>query len=85
MGSVTRRNTCREGLTYNIIILGVAVIGPQGNFNADDEQLATYLSHEMNHIDIYSNSWGPGEPYGYVPVGEILEAALETGVQEVIK
>ena len=39
----------------------------------------------MNKIDIYSNSWGPGEPCGYVPVGEILEAALETGVQEVIK
>jgi hypothetical protein len=33
MGSVTRRNTCREWLTFNIIILGVAVIGPQGNFN----------------------------------------------------
>lgn len=64
-------------------ILGVAVIDSTGSLSATDVELARYLSHEMEEIDIYSNSWGPGQAYGYLQVSEVLEEAFINGVTNV--
>ncbi|CAG2207213.1 PCSK2 [Mytilus edulis] len=73
-------NVCTVGIAYNATGVGVAVIDSTGSLSATDVELARYLSHEMEEIDIYSNSWGPGQAYGYLQVSEVLEEAFINGV-----
>ncbi|CAC5373972.1 unnamed protein product [Mytilus coruscus] len=61
-------------------MIGVAILDATGSLSASDVELARYLSHEMEEIDIYSNSWGPGQAYGYFLVSEVLEEAFKNGV-----
>lgn len=46
---------------------------------------AEALTHELDKIEVYSNSWGyPGNGYGFDPLYEIEEAALIQGITKVI-
>ena len=46
---------------------------------------ASALSHELDKIDIYSNSWGPGDNAVEVEGPETLtERAIELGIKQVI-
>ena len=50
-----------------------------------DAGRASALYHEHDKIDIYSNSWGPGDTATEVEGPEILtERAIELGIKQVI-
>ena len=50
-----------------------------------DAGRASALSHELDKIDIYSNSWGPGDNAVEVEGPENLtERAIELGIKQVI-
>ena len=50
-----------------------------------DAGRASALSHELDKIDIYSNSWGPGDTATEVEGSETLtERAIERGIKQVI-
>ena len=50
-----------------------------------DAGRASALSHELDKIDIYSNSWGPGDNAVEVEGPETLtERAIELGIKQVI-
>ena len=48
-----------------------------------DSQEAQALSHYIRDVDIYSNSWGPRDGYGFVEPGTMTKAALQTGTTTV--
>ena len=49
-----------------------------------DAGRASALSHELDKIDIYSNSWGPGDTATEVEGPETLtERAIERGIKKV--
>ena len=50
---------------------------------ATDSQEAQALSHYISGVDIYSNSWGPCDGYGFVEPGTMTKAALQTGTTTV--
>ena len=51
---------------------------------ATDAMEAKALSHERDYIDIYSNSWGPGDK-GFEVVGpdKLTQLALKDGAEKV--
>ena len=53
---------------------------------ATDALEAKALSHERDYIDIYSNSWGPGDK-GFEVVGpdKLTQLALKDGAEKVQK
>ena len=55
------------------------------NVRSTDAGRASALSHELDKIDIYSNSWGPGDTATEVEGPETLtERAIERGIKQVI-
>ena len=72
---------------------GMAGAAPGANFASirlvgegqltDDVQTAAALISGLDQIDIYNNSWGPGESEAVlVPESDVVLSALETGVTE---
>lgn len=54
------------------------------NKKATDADEAFALSYAKHHIDIYSNSWGPGDKgFEVVEPGHLTKLALEFGTKEV--
>lgn len=50
-----------------------------------DAREARALVHEIENVDIYSNSWGPGDPGWRVQgPGRLASEALKRGIDEVI-
>ena len=50
-----------------------------------DAGRASALSHELDKIDIYSNSWGPGDTATEVEGPETLtQRAIERGIKQVM-
>jgi hypothetical protein len=41
------------------------------------------MSHYISNVDIYSNSWGPIDGYGFFEPGTMTKAALQTGTTTV--
>ena len=51
---------------------------------ATDVQEAWALSHKSDYIDIYSNSWGPGDKgFEVVGPGKLTQMALKNGTEKV--
>lgn len=52
---------------------------------AIDADVARALSHAMDHIDIYSNSWGPGDK-GFEVSGpnQLVQRTLQRGTEKVM-
>ena len=48
-----------------------------------DSVEAQALIHDLRNVDIYSNSWGPTDGYGFVSPGILTQDALETGISKV--
>jgi hypothetical protein len=62
------------------VSIGVRMLGVSG---ITDSQEAQALSHYISNVDIYSNSWGPIDGYGFVEPGTMTKAALQTGTTTV--
>ena len=54
-----------------------------GGGGLTDSQEAQALNHYISNVDIYSNSWGPVDGYGFSEPGTITQAALRSGANNV--
>ncbi|CAG2222109.1 FURIN [Mytilus edulis] len=70
-------NECIVGVAYACKIIGVRLIGSNG---ITDSQEAQALSHCLDKVDIYSNSWGPTDGYGFWDPGVLTKSAIQEGV-----
>lgn len=62
------------------VSIGVRIIGDSA---ITDSQEAQALSHYISNVDIYSNSWGPIDGYGFSEPGTMTKAALQAGTTTV--
>ncbi|CAC5358763.1 Neuroendocrine convertase 2,Furin-like protease 2,Proprotein convertase subtilisin/kexin type 4,Furin,Furin-like protease 1, isoform 1-CRR,Furin-like protease kpc-1,Proprotein convertase subtilisin/kexin type 5,Endoprotease bli,Furin-like protease 1, isoforms 1/1-X/2 [Mytilus coruscus] len=71
-------NECIVGVAHQSSIVGVRLLGNRGLTDSEEAQA---LNHHINEIDIYSNSWGPPDGYGFYGPGTLTKEALKAGVQ----
>ncbi|XP_063426115.1 proprotein convertase subtilisin/kexin type 6-like [Mytilus trossulus] len=70
-------NECTVGIAYESTIIGVRILGTLGLTDSEEAQA---LNHHLSGVDIYSNSWGPTDGYGFFEPGTITKDALLNGV-----
>ncbi|CAG2194546.1 FURIN [Mytilus edulis] len=70
-------NECTVGIAYESTIIGVRILGTQGLTDSEEAQA---LNHHLSGVDIYSNSWGPPDGYGFSEPGTITKDAFLNGV-----
>ncbi|XP_073250740.1 furin-like isoform X1 [Porites lutea] len=81
IAGVANNNLCGVGIAYNAQIAGIRIY--DDNVRSTDAGRASALSHELDKIDIYSNSWGPGDTATEVEGPETLtERAIERGIKK---
>ncbi|XP_063426114.1 furin-like protease 1, isoforms 1/1-X/2 [Mytilus trossulus] len=68
---------CTVGVAFESSIIGVRILGTSG---LTDSQEAQALIHYLSDVDIYSNSWGPSDGYGFSGPGSITADAFLSGV-----
>lgn len=74
-------NVCGVGVAYQSKVAGIRLL--TGAYHSDATE-ASALGIHNQHIDIYSNSWGPYDNGIIVEgPGVLTAAALEQGVREV--
>ena len=77
-----RKKETARNLTNHVHLLGLRLY--DGNSKLNDEVDAKALSYKKQVIDIYSNSWGPGDIGWQVEApGPRLKQALKNGAQMV--
>ncbi|PFX12423.1 Proprotein convertase subtilisin/kexin type 6 [Stylophora pistillata] len=82
IAAVANNNRCGMGLAYGAKIGGIRLFYDE---MATDAQEAKALSFKRNHIDIYSNSWGPEENgYEVDGPGRLTQIALEEGAERLL-
>ncbi|CAG2222108.1 unnamed protein product [Mytilus edulis] len=70
-------NDCTVGIAYASTIIGVRILGTRGLTDSEEAQA---LNHYLNGgVDIYSNSWGPTEGYGFSGPDTLTQSALQEG------
>ncbi|KAL3871254.1 hypothetical protein ACJMK2_039261 [Sinanodonta woodiana] len=77
VGAERDNNKCIAGIAYKASIVGIRLLG----YGTTDMMEGQSLSHALSHIDIYSNSWGPEDGYGFVSLRTHTSAAIEHGIQ----
>ncbi|CAH3171086.1 unnamed protein product, partial [Porites lobata] len=81
IAGVANNSLCGVGIAYNAQIAGIRLFDDQ--VRSTDAGRASALSHELDKIDIYSNSWGPGDNAVEVEGPETLtERAIELGIKQ---
>ena len=77
------------GVAYNASLVGLRLVAGDCSFEyaedymPNDEAVANTFVHEMDVIDIYTNSWGPADTGTILGgAGPLAIAALETGTSE---
>jgi hypothetical protein len=58
------------------VSIGVRILGGSA---ITDRQETQALSHYISNVDIYSNSWGPTDGYGFSEPGAMTKATLQIG------
>ncbi|XP_076100234.1 neuroendocrine convertase 2-like isoform X1 [Mytilus galloprovincialis] len=77
IGAVKDNNICVVGVAFSCTLIGIRILGDSALLDSDEAQA---LNHYISKIDIYSNSWGPGELTGFEEPGPITKVALQNGV-----
>lgn len=73
-------DVCGKGVAYDAQISGIRIY--TGNIDSTDRSEALALSFKRDMVDIYSNSWGPGDMGWQVKgPGALLKEVLEKGTQ----
>lgn len=68
---------CTVGVAHQATLVGIRILGPG---SVTDSQEAEALGWQLTDIDIYSNSWGPTDGYGFEEPGTMTKTALQNGV-----
>ncbi|XP_067041930.1 proprotein convertase subtilisin/kexin type 6-like isoform X2 [Acropora muricata] len=80
IAGAANNNLCGVGLAYNAKIAGLRVYDK--NIRSTDATESAAFSHRTNVIDIYSNSWGPGDLGWQVQGPGLLGSkAIEHGIK----
>ncbi|XP_063426267.1 proprotein convertase subtilisin/kexin type 6-like [Mytilus trossulus] len=69
-------NDCTVGIAYASTIIGVRILGSRGLTDSEEAQA---LNHHLSGVDIYSNSWGPPDGYGFSGPDTLTQSALQDG------
>ncbi|XP_052106275.1 proprotein convertase subtilisin/kexin type 6-like [Mytilus californianus] len=77
IAAVKDNNICVVGVAFSSTLIGVRILGSHAISDSDEAQ---GLSHYLSNVDIYSNSWGPGDGTGFNGPGSLTKAALLDGV-----
>lgn len=72
----------KTSLFKNMLLIFFIGIGLPSSRNIDDAEIATALNYNMQHIQIYSCSWGPKMTTG--GHDKLTQRALYNGAKEVI-
>ncbi|KAL5008750.1 hypothetical protein ScPMuIL_014331 [Solemya velum] len=73
-------NECMSGIAYNSTLVGVRIMDSEKNVT--DAQEGDALIHELDTVDIYSNSWGPDDDgIGYEGPSLYVRDAIAQGIQ----
>ncbi|KAK3592930.1 hypothetical protein CHS0354_011730 [Potamilus streckersoni] len=70
-------NECVVGVAYGAQVIGIRLLSSSGS---TDLQESKSLSHQRSVVDIYTNSWGPPDGYGFFEPGSLTKAELQNGV-----
>ncbi|KAM7432787.1 Proprotein convertase subtilisin/kexin type 5 [Porites harrisoni] len=80
ISAVANNHKCGVGLAFNAKLGGIRLFYME---KASDADTARALSHATNLIDIYSNSWGPGDKGLEVEgPGPLTQRALKNGAEK---
>lgn len=72
---------CGVGIAYEANITGIRLF--DDDIKSTDATESAALVHKLESIDIYSNSWGPGDMAWQIEgPGPLTSAALEKGIQK---
>ncbi|KAL9963138.1 hypothetical protein ACROYT_G032313 [Oculina patagonica] len=81
IAGLANNNLCGVGLAYNAKIAGIRLF--DDDIKSTDATESKALIHEIYSIDIYSNSWGPGDMAWQVEgPGPLTTEALEFGIEK---
>lgn len=67
-------------MLFYFSLKGVRILGTSGLTDSEEAQA---LNHHLSGVDIYSNSWGPTDGYGFSEPGTITKSALLDGITSV--
>ncbi|XP_068699733.1 furin-like isoform X2 [Montipora foliosa] len=80
IAAVANNGHCGVGLAYNAKLGGIRLFSDE---KATDDLESRALVHANNHIDVYSNSWGPNDKgFEVVGPGQLTKKALQLGVEQ---
>lgn len=80
IAAVLNNSFCGVGLAFKASIGGIRLFYESKASDADE---ARALSYALNHIDIYSNSWGPNDMgYAVAGPGRFTQRVLQDGVEK---
>ncbi|KAJ7358833.1 hypothetical protein OS493_020668 [Desmophyllum pertusum] len=86
IAGAANNSLCGVGLAYNAKIAGVRLFDDDINVRSTDATESAALLHKIEMVDIYSNSWGPGEGGWEVEgPGVLTSRALRIGTEKVLK
>ncbi|XP_015764927.1 PREDICTED: furin-like protease kpc-1 [Acropora digitifera] len=80
IAAVLNNSHCGVGLAYKSKLAGIRLFFDSKASDADE---ARALSHATDHIDIYSNSWGPDiKGFNVIGPGPLTQRALQSGAEK---
>ncbi|XP_056013055.1 proprotein convertase subtilisin/kexin type 6-like isoform X1 [Ostrea edulis] len=77
VAAVANNNQCIVGVSHHSTVIGIKLLGENG---VTDVTEALALNHHLSGVDIYINSWGPPDGYGYSGPGSVTQSAFIDGV-----
>ncbi|XP_052778133.1 furin-like protease kpc-1 [Mya arenaria] len=81
VAAALKNSVCVIGVAYNANIAAVRLL--DSYIGATSSMKALAITHKLDYVDIYSNSWGPSDDGENIsPLSNVLEEALKTGVTD---
>ncbi|XP_068752679.1 furin-like protease kpc-1 [Montipora capricornis] len=81
IAGAANNNLCGVGLAYHAKIAGLRIF--DNNIRSNDATESAALVHRLDVIDIYSNSWGPGDMgFEVKGPGKLTSEAIERGIKQ---
>lgn len=77
LAAEANNSQCIVGVAYQSTVIGIKLLGDLG---VTDVTEALSLKHNLENVDIYTNSWGPSDGFGYAGPGSVTENAFYDGV-----
>lgn len=77
LAAEANNSQCIVGVAHQSTVIGIKLLGDLG---VTDVTEALSLKHNLDNVDIYTNSWGPSDGFGYAGPGSVTQSAFYDGV-----